>query len=263
MFEYLKNEKGFLHKSAFTAFFVDTATEIWEAITNPSPGPKGGDAFLDPVSQQIELQTPPGGLSPGITVDVTKILPVGLGGGQPVGFSLASFGQQLLTDVGIPFISQAVLGRTPAIMPVSSVRTIGPVDPFGPFVDNMQAGTGVSQVALRLPGAAVGGFAAARGAISALLKLASMKIGRRMTRASAVSLVKRIGIEAAALALGLSIVEMASIVASAPSRRSRGISASDVKRTKRTLRKINSIACQLKETVGSRASFGRKKAVCK
>ena len=262
MFEYLKNEKGFLHKSAFTAFFVDLGTDVWQAITNPSPGPKGGDAFLDPVEQQIELQTPPGGLSPGVTVDVTKILPVGLGGGPPVGFSLANLGQQLISDVAIPFIAASVIPRPAAIMPVSFDTQLGPIDPFGPFTETVQAGSGVQQVALIRPGM-MGGMAAARGAIAAMLKLASAKIGRRITRSSVVSLVKRIGLQAAALALGLSVAEMASIVASAPARRARGISASDVKRTKRTLRKINSIACQLKDTIGTRATFGRKKAVCK
>lgn len=262
MLEYLKNERGFLHKSAFTAFFVDLGNDIVEAIFNPSRGPtaSGETSFAGTDIQNL----PPGpGTSPGVQVSLTSdILPIDLGGGQPVGFSLAGLGQQLVSDIGIPFLASQILPRTPAIIPVASVGPRVPIDPFGPFPDPVTGRTvGAQQTALVAP--MLGGLRAARQGISALLSLAGAKIGRRITRSNAVGLVKRIGLEAAAIALGLSIAEMATVVASAPTRRARGISASDVKRTKRTLRKINSIACQLKDVVGSRSTFGRKKAVCK
>ena len=243
-------------------FFV----EVYEAIIEPSPGPRGGEPFVDPVSRDIELNTPPGGLEPGITVpaDLSTLLPVGYGGVLPVPFSLANLGQAfartLVSDIAVPWIASRVLPGNPAIMPVA-----GPpqrIDTYGSFPDQ----AGLSNVAgLRVPLAGVGALAlSARGLIQNLLRRASENIGKRITRKNAISLIKRVGIDAAALALGLTVLEMAQIVASEPSRRMRGISGGDIKRTRRTLRKINNLACTLREFCGSgRTSIGRKKAVCK
>ena len=243
-------------------FFVD----LGEAIINPSPGPRGGEQFVDPVERQAELQTPPGGLEPGITVpaDLSQLLPVGLGGTPTVPFSLSSLGQSfarsLVTDIAVPYLASRILPGSPAIMPVSTSQRI---DPYGAFPD--QAGLSARQVRTVAPLAGVGALAlSARGLIQNLLRRASENIGKRITRKNAIALIKRVGIDAAALALGLTVLEMAQIVASEPSRRMRGISGGDIKRTRRTLRKINNLACTLREFCGSgRTSIGRKKAVCR
>ena len=262
--------KHFVKREGFFSDLVQGAAdffvELGEALINPSPGPRGDEPFVDPVSRDIELNTPPGGLDPGITIpaDLSTLLPVGYGGTPTVPFSLSSlgqaFGRSLITDIGIPFLASRVLPRPPAIMPVSSQRVR--IDPFGPFPD--QAGLS-TPAAMRVPLAGVGALAlSARGLIQNLLRRASENIGKRITRKNAIALIKRVGIDAAALALGLSVLEMAQIVASEPSRRMRGISGGDIKRTRRTLRKINNLACTLREFCGSgRTSIGRKRAVCK
>lgn len=83
-------------------------------------------------------------------------------------------------------------------------------------------------------------------------------IGRRVTPKNAIRLIKRVGIEAAAVALGITVAELAQYTLEAPSYRRRGISSADIRRTRATLRKIGSIACQVKEVTGA-ANFGRKR----
>ncbi len=262
--------RHFAKREGFFSDLVQGAADFFEdigaALINPSPGPRGGETFVDPVSRDVELNTPPGGLEPGITVpaDLGLILPIGLGGTPAVPFSLSnlaqSFGRSLVQDIGVPWLASRILPGSPAIMPVSSDRVR--IDPFGPFPD--QAGLS-TQARLVGPAAGVGALAlSARGLIQNLLRRASENIGKRITRKNAIALIKRVGIDAAALALGLTVLEMAQIVASEPSRRMRGISGGDIKRTRRTLRKINNLACTLREFCGTgRTSIGRKKAVCK
>lgn len=77
--------------------------------------------------------------------------------------------------------------------------------------------------------------AGVRGIIGGLLGRASAAIGKRMTRQSVVSLINALGLTAAAAALGLSIEEAAQIFASTPKRRRRGITARDIRTTKRVV----------------------------
>lgn len=72
--------------------------------------------------------------------------------------------------------------------------------------------------------------------------------GKTVTRKNAVALAKRIGVDAAALALGISAAELASAIAEhhARPRRSRGtITRKDLQTVRRTSRKLNSALCAL------------------
>lgn len=72
--------------------------------------------------------------------------------------------------------------------------------------------------------------------------------GKVVTRKNAVALAKRIGVDAAALALGISAAELASAIAEhhARPRRSRGtITRKDLATVRRTSRKLNSALCAL------------------
>jgi len=66
------------------------------------------------------------------------------------------------------------------------------------------------------------------------------------SRKNMVALARKVGLEAAALALGITIVDMATAVADEQRRprRRRGISGRDIATTRRTIRMIKSMACQ-------------------
>jgi len=58
------------------------------------------------------------------------------------------------------------------------------------------------------------------------------------------------GIEIAAATFGLAIIDVCFLIAQPPSRRSRGISAADMRRTRSTIRKVTTIQKQLKALSG-------------
>lgn len=109
----------------------------------------------------------------------------------------------------------------------------------GPFPFGSQAGPTVFQPAAA--GALVPFVAGARGIIAALLGRASATIGTRISAARVLSLVRDLGIAAAAAALGLTALEVAQIIAAKPKRRRRGITASQLATTKATIRRVHSI----------------------
>jgi hypothetical protein len=79
------------------------------------------------------------------------------------------------------------------------------------------------------------------------------KAGRYFPMARVRALVKSIGLDAAALALGITVANLAmSYASSAPTRRrGRGISAADVRRTCRTLGQVQRIQARLKSCTTS------------
>lgn len=119
---------------------------------------------------------------------------------------------------------------------------------------------------------AIGAFAAARnwlisarGMVSTISgRLLGVMRGSKLFRSKEVmSMAKLIGIEATAVALGISAVEVAQLIAAqltqtAGRRRGRGISARDVKVTRRTIGKIRSIERTLSDVCGPRTSRARK-----
>lgn len=84
-------------------------------------------------------------------------------------------------------------------------------------------------------------------------------VGRRVNRSTIGRLIRAVGPAAAGTALGLSLDELAQMQATSPARRSRGISARDLRRTRRTLRKFSRFNCMIKEA----CSDVRKPCSCK
>ncbi len=70
------------------------------------------------------------------------------------------------------------------------------------------------------------------------------------TRKKIVKAAKDCGIELAAATFGLSVIDVCFLLAQPPSRRSRGISAADMRRTRSTIRKVNTIQQSLKALSG-------------
>lgn len=162
-------------------------------------------------------------------------------------------------------IGAAIPARTPAL--AQRLQQGQPGIGFVPF-----QGFGVQQLAAG--GAAGAVVQAARAAGGGLIKLAGaagrsiwkvvLPSGKVVSRKNAVALAKRIGLDAAAVALGISATEMAGAIAdeSARRRRGRGITGRDLSTVRRTARKLNSAACALASIPrpAARAPRGR---VCK
>lgn len=115
------------------------------------------------------------------------------------------------------------------------------------------------QVASVAPGLATGaaGLAAVGRGMFGLIRSATGRIsgvrlgsGTFVSRKKMVALAKRVGIEAAAIALGITVVSLAEAIATTPTRRRRGISAADIRRTRSTLRKVCVLTNDLKTVTG-------------
>ena len=86
-----------------------------------------------------------------------------------------------------------------------------------------------------------GGGNGSPGRLRSILNAASQSAGKRITSKAIVASVKSIGIEATADALGISTTDVAFVFVARRRRHARGISASDLRRTKSTIRKVRSI----------------------
>lgn len=86
-----------------------------------------------------------------------------------------------------------------------------------------------------------------RGAAALGLRGAAGAVGRRMTRANAVRLARMVGPHAAAAALGIGVVELAQMMVgdAARRRRGRGITAAQMKTTRRTIRAVERLHDQI------------------
>lgn len=80
-----------------------------------------------------------------------------------------------------------------------------------------------------------------------------------------IRLVKAIGIQAAATAVGLSVLDVAEVVANPPRRRRRGITGAQLANAKRVNRAVLCMANQLKTSCGAptRRAPARRKATCR
>lgn len=106
-------------------------------------------------------------------------------------------------------------------------------------------GPSVQPVAgLRLPRATLA-FSSIEG-VSQLLKISRDATGQAVTRQKVADAVKHCGIPMAAEIFSLSESEICQIVISKRRRRSRGISAVDLRRTRSTIRKVHNIQHDLK-----------------
>lgn len=101
-----------------------------------------------------------------------------------------------------------------------------------------------------------GGMVAKDGVIRGIVALG----GKYLTNRKVVALAKRIGLEAAAAALGISVLNIAQMIAtdaSRPTRRRRGITWRELNTTRRTMRRLASMSCYV-----SKAPT-RRKASCR
>lgn len=95
-------------------------------------------------------------------------------------------------------------------------------------------------------GGAVSGFLGGGGGGSTPLSRARTQDGRRVSRKMVFAAVRACGIELTAQSFGLSELEVCSIVSRGMPRRSRGISAADMRRTRSTISKISNMQRSLK-----------------
>lgn len=123
-------------------------------------------------------------------------------------------------------LAKGVLGAIPIIGPAITAgfaRPPAPVSLFGPTAPQFpQVSTFGTRMLPRIVGAVGAG-------------------ARRLDRRKAVLLAKELGISAAAVALGITALELAELLVSAPRRRRRGITASQIATTKATIRRIDSL----------------------
>ena len=100
------------------------------------------------------------------------------------------------------------------------------------------------------PGPGTGGLARTLGATA--LQTIQVATGRRVTRNQVMAAVRGCGIDMAAATFNVPPEVICQVVIQRGTRRSRGISAADMRRTRSTLRKICSLQNQVKQVTGRR-----------
>lgn len=153
-----------------------------------------------------------------------------------MGFSIGSFLSSLAGSVvsAIPIVGPLIGAAASGFAGPTRAQPVVFAPPSRPT--GSQVGPTVVSASMIVP--------LARGAgrlIASLLARASATLGKRISRAGVLSLTREVGIVAAATALGLTAVEVAQIIAAKPTRRRRGITASQLTTTKATIRRIDSI----------------------
>lgn len=168
--------------------------------------------------------------------------------GGPIGGALGSIGASIPSRIPAPQPQQLF----PAALPGAGFS----------LARQLAAGPAVSSV-VRTAQAAGGGLVKLAGAAGRQIWKVVLPSGKVVTRKNAVALAKRIGLESAAVALGISAVEMATAIAedSTRRRRGRGITGRDLSVVRRTARKLNSAACALSNI--PRPAARRASRVCK
>lgn len=91
------------------------------------------------------------------------------------------------------------------------------------------------------------GAAASRAIIKQILIQIALKLGRRIAIKGALAVLKRLGVAAGQEALGISGQQAAQLILARPKRRARGITAANLRTTRRTLRKVAALAGDLNE----------------
>jgi hypothetical protein len=195
-------------------------------------GDPGISVFVDPLEAGLAAYTPP--LAAPITLNDV------IGGVRNVSNVL----QQVQQGVGSPIIPPRVFSTVEAA--AQGLGTIGNI------VTSLTGGRTVSALSTLLGGARAAGTAglistATRAGIGAVRGIID-SAGRFFSNSKVLALAKRVGIDAAAAALGVSAVLIAQSIAADTARgrpRRRGITFRDVRTTKRVIRQVQSIACNV------------------
>lgn len=161
-----------------------------------------------------------------------------------------------------PSPAPSIVGRQAAPSAVGAPAALTSIVPVPVNVAPVSFGTrngfgtrdfGVTRRRVGLTGAVArgvgGGFGAvmfAAGALTEILLKARENTGQRVTKNKIIDAAKSCGIELAADTFGLTDTDVCKVIVAGRSRRRRGVSAADVRRTKRTLRFVRSIKKDLK-----------------
>lgn len=161
-----------------------------------------------------------------------SISPVPIRAAAPT--TLSSFAQQVQRQSSSAgFITPISTQQRPIAVPQGVSPAMSVVTPIGPMV---------------------------RSAVAMILAKIAAFTGRRITRAGAVRLLKNIGIQAGATALGITLFE-ALTLQETKVRRRRGISAANLRTTKRVIKQVCNIGADLK-AVACLPGTRKKKKPC-
>ena len=183
---------------------------------------------------------------------VTSVLPtvIGTAIGGPVGGAVGS----ILTAARNPGPVQPQISLMP--MPTTSATSM-------PGSGGMVQTAGTLRALPPIMGAMRGWLVGARGIVtSATGALLGVMRGQKLFRnAQVLQLAKQVGIDAAAVALGVTAVDIAQMIAAHVQRRgrrhrTRGISGRDIKCTRRTMRKFHSLSRLFHTTSTARRRTG-------
>jgi hypothetical protein len=164
--------------------------------------------------------------------------------------ALAQAGAQIYTASRQPSVVMA-----PATAPVSFSPYISPASlmpAMGSAVPAIRGAVGA--------GVGAGAVAIARQAARAVAARVAAFVGKRVTAQQAMALVRRVGPEAAAAALGLSAVELAQWLMQSNAlrgRRRRGITGRQISNARSTIRRVTGFMAQINQACGPARSRRR------
>ena len=121
-----------------------------------------------------------------------------------------------------------------------------PITPAGGIIPASIAAGPMAALA-RLPPMAGALATGGLGILAEILARAKSNTGRRVTKREIIQAAKSCGIELTAQSMGISEIDVCRVIAAGAPRRRRGISAADMRRTRSTIRKVNTIRKDLKQ----------------
>lgn len=159
-----------------------------------------------------------------------------------------------MQELGFPIPSIKVL-KTPAKPPTTARRMIPPTPPGGGTRMSLIGAAGMSS--LPMIGRAAGIIRTQTGRIGRIF----LPSGASVSKRDAASLIRRVGFEAAAVALGITAVEAAELLLqeSARRRRGRGITAAQVRNARRT----TCMVARLARDLGVKPAPVRRRKTCR
>ena len=183
---------------------------------------------------------------------IAPVLGTALGGplGGALGLGISAGFAPSPAPAPAPIPARAVTPQGPQFQP-SQFTSVSPVaNPFNVQrrrVAFLPAARIAAPAAAGLGGAVMGAiFGTGEESVGDILRQARESFGRGVTKNKIINAAKFCGIESAAETFGLAPTQLCKIIVSGRSRRRRGISAADIRRTRRTLRTVKSIRADLK-----------------